>query len=43
MALIGHAGMQASQSMHVPGSITSMRGSWISQKHVTGHSTTQYV
>src|SRR5262245_42628337 len=43
IALIGQAGTQASQSMQVPGSITSMCGFGISQKHDTGHSTTQYV
>src|SRR5688500_6855149 len=43
IALMGQAGTHASQSMHVPGSITSIAGDLISQKHVTGHSTTQYV
>src|SRR5205823_13835705 len=43
IALIGHSGTQASQSMHVFGSITSMCGFVISQKQFTGHATAQYV
>jgi len=41
IAAIGQAGTQASQSMHTFGSITSIAGSFVSQKQLTGHSTTQ--
>jgi len=43
IALMGHAGTHASQSMHVSGSMINMCGFVISQKQATGHSTAQYV